>query len=415
MSQLVVAALRDFPVVLVVGARQVGKSTLVQAIADSEWRARYFTLDDRTVLDAALTSPDGFLEEIEHPAIIDEVQKAPDLLRAIKLLVDRQRKPGMFLLTGSANILTLSKVSESLAGRVAVFELDPFSWPELNRNRVPSSIDDLFGAGKSGDLLKVWPKASQGGRLQEIQKFILSGGFPTPSLMDSERSRQLWFESYRQTYIERDLRDITNIAHLPDFGRLMRTLALRTGQMLNMSELSRDVGLPVSTLRRYFHILAQTYQAFVVPPFFANVGKRLVKTPKVYMADTGVACHLSAADRWETLVSQNRVGPTVETWVMTEIRKMIAVSSRPAELLYWRTSTGQEVDFLLERGGDIVGIEVKWGAGIQERDLSGMNGCREALGKRWRMGVLLHGGTETVPIDDKTIAVPFGVFFGRET
>jgi hypothetical protein len=414
LSQLVVSSLQDFPVVLVVGARQVGKSTLVQAIAGSEWDARYFTLDDRTVLDAALTNPDGFLNEIKQPAIIDEIQKAPDMLRAIKLLVDRQRKPGMFLITGSANILTLSKVSESLAGRVAVYELNPFSWPELNGSPAPTSIDDLFGARKSGDLLKFWPGASRAGRLQEIQTFILSGGFPTPSLMDSERSRRLWFESYRQTYIERDLRDITNITNLPDFGRLMRTLALRTGQMLNISELSRDIGLPVSTLRRYFHILTQTYQASIVPPFFANVGKRLVKTPKAYMADTGLACHLSASDRWETLVGQNRVGPMVETWVMTEIKKMIAVSSRPAELLYWRTSTGQEVDFLLERGGDVVGIEVKWGAGIQEKDLSGMVACRQALGKRWRMGALLHGGTETVPIDEKTIAVPFGVFFGRD-
>jgi predicted AAA+ superfamily ATPase len=151
-----------------------------------------------------------------------------------------------------------------------------------------------------------------------------------------------------------------------------------------------------------------------VPPFFANIGKRLVKTPKGYQTDTGLACHLSASDRWETLISQNRVGQMVETWVMTEIRKMIAVSSRPTELLYWRTSTGQEVDFLLERGGEVVGIEVKWGAGIQEKDLSGMVACREALGERWRMGVLLNGGTETVPIDEKTLAVPFGVFFGRE-
>ncbi|MBI5197427.1 MAG: ATP-binding protein [Nitrospirae bacterium] len=412
---LIEESLRHFPVVLLVGARQTGKSTLVQALAGKDWPARYLTLDDRIVLDAALTNPDGFLQQTGLPVILDEVQRAPDLLRAVKLIVDRHRRPGMFLLTGSANILTLSRVSETLAGRVAVHELYPFSWTERYRQGPSTTIDHLFKAGTAREALKRWPVKSPPVRTREIQEVILRGGYPTPALMDSPRVRQTWFESYRQTYIERDLRDLAQIGNLPDFTRLMTTLALRTGQMLNLSGLSRDVGLPFSTLRRYFHILAQTYQVFLVPPYAKNIGKRLVKTPKVYVTDTGLGCHLSATDRWETLDRQNRVGATVETWVANELRKMVSVGSRRIGFGYWRTRSGQEVDFLLECGEEVVGVEVKWGTGFRENDLAGLKDCRDAIGPRFRFGVLLHGGREAIGLDERTLAVPFGVFFGRES
>lgn len=400
--------------VLLVGARQVGKSTLVQSISGKRWSGRYLTLDDRTVLDAALTNPDGFIQEVGWPVILDEVQRAPDLLRAIKLVVDRNRQPGMFLLTGSANVLTLSKVSETLAGRVAVHELYPFSWSEIQQKRSPGTIEHLFTAGTVSELIRRLPKTSPPNRIKEIQTIILTGGFPTPLLMNSERARHTWFESYRQTYIERDLRDLAGIEHLPDFNRLMTTLALRTGQMLNLSELSRDVGLPFSTLRRYFHILTQTYQVFLVTPFSKNIGKRLVKTPKVYMYDTGLACHLSATDNWETLVRQNRAGAMLETWVASELRKIFSVGRWSMGLGYWRTRIGQEVDFLIECRGEVVGIEVKLGTGFRAGSLDGLRKCRETIGRQWRFGVLLHGGTETIGLDERTIAVPFGVFFGLE-
>ncbi len=414
MKPVLLDSLRHFPVVLLVGARQVGKSTLAGAISGRAWRARYLTLDDRTVLDAALTNPDGFLREIGVPVVLDEVQRAPDLLRAVKLIVDRNRRPGVFLLTGSANVLTLSKVSETLAGRVAVHELHPFSWSELYRKPPPPVLTDLFSARTAREAIRRWPKTSPPERLREVQAFLLSGGFPTPAQMETGRARRTWFESYWQTYIERDLRDLALIAHLPDFHRLLAMLALRTGQVLNLSELSRDVGLPFSTLRRYFHLLAQTYQVFLVPPYSANIGKRLVKTPKVYMTDTGLACHLGAVERWETLLRQHRMGALVETWAANELRKMLSTHSRHVNLSYWRTQTGREVDFLLEQGGEVVGIEVKWGAGIRDKDLQGLKSCREALGKNWRFGVIVHGGTEAIAFDERTLAIPFGVFFGRE-
>lgn len=409
---LIVDSLRHFPVVLLVGARQVGKSTLVQAIGRQRWPASYLTLDERITLDAALNNPDGLVAANPGPVIIDEVQRAPDLLRAIKLSVDRDRRPGRFLLTGSANVLTLSSVSETLAGRVAVHELHPLSWSELTANDPPPLIDLLF-AGDPGAFLSR-RRRSAPDRSAEMQTQILRGGFPTPAQMSSERARRSWFDSYRQTYVERDLRDLANLANLPDFGRLMTTLALRTGQMLNASELSRDIGLPVTTLRRYFQILTQTYQVSLLQPFSTNMAKRLVKTPKVYLQDTGLACALSAADTWATLTRQHRVGALVETWVAAELRKLTALCDQRTELTYWRTRAGEEVDFLLERGGEVAGIEVKWGQGINRRDPAGLASCRAALRKRWRLGILAHGGTETVAVDEQTVALPLSVLLGRD-
>ena len=416
LSANILDSLEDFPVVLLIGARQVGKSTLVQDLAKEAWPARYLTLDERTVLDAALTNPDGLIQELgRQPVILDEVQRAPDLIRAIKLVVDRNRRPGMFLLTGSANVLTMANVSETLAGRVAVHELLPFSWLELLKKPKPSAIELLFTSPDPKTVITDLASTSSPARLKEVQDLILSGGFPTPSLMKRPGARRTWFESYRQTYLERDLRDLAAIKHLPDFGRLMTTLALRTGQMLNYSALSRDVGLTVTTLRRYFGILEQTFQAYPLYPYSANVGKRLVKTPKSYLTDTGLACHLSAASDWPTLVQRHQAGQMVETWVAGELRKVISLAGDRIDIWYWRTRGGREVDFILEKGGDLVGLEVKLGAGFSKKDLAGLKDCREAFGPRWRYGILLYGGTEVVPLEDRLVAMPFGVFFGRET
>jgi uncharacterized protein len=411
LAPIIRECISQFPVVLLVGARQVGKSTLAQHLIDESWKARYVSLDDRTALDAALMSPDGFVREGPTPCIIDEIQRAPDLLRAIKLDVDAHRKPGRFLLTGSANVLTLARVSETLAGRVAVRELAPFSWGELREDPPPLAVDALFEARSVRTLLKLLRPPPRVPRLKEIQDFVLSGGYPVPALMAPGRVRATWFESYRQTYIEGDLRDLANLAHVPDFGRLMTTLALRTGQLLNVSELSRDVGLSVTTLRRYFNILMQTFQIFLVHPYSVNIRKRLVKTPKIYFADTGVACHLGAVDRWETLERQGRIGSMVETWVAGELRKMLSWTSHRTDLWYWRTHDGREADFILERGGEVAGIEVKWHAGFEEKDLAGLRDCADALGDRWRFGLLLHGGDETVVVDAHTVAVPLASFF----
>lgn len=406
-------SLGQFPAVLLIGARQVGKSTLAQALAQGDWPARYVTLDQRTTLDAALLDPDGFVRELGTPVVIDEVQRAPDLLRAIKLQIDRDRKPGRYLLTGSANLLGLDAIPETLAGRMAVHRLHPFSFSERQGQGRPPLMDLLFTSESAGKLVESLQGQAETANLEQS---ILAGGYPTPALMDDDAMRATWFDSFRQTYIDRDLRELAQISNLPEFGRLLTTLANRTAQMLNASGLSRDIGLPTTTLRRYLNLLQLTFQLELLPAFAANRPKRLVKTPKAYFTDTGIAAHLSALSAWDDVERRQLVGPLLETWVHAELRKLLALQAPQPELSFWRTRTDHEVDFLVERGGEVVGLEVQWSGTLDRRQLRALDACRETLGSRWRLGVLLHGGTEAVAIDEHTAVIPIAhAFFGQST
>jgi len=411
-SEDIIDSLQNFPVVLLTGARQVGKSTLAQRLAETDWKAGYHTLDTRVVLDAALGDPDGFISGMPLPVIIDEVQRAPDLMRAIKGVVDRNRRPGQYLLTGSANLMTLQKVSETLAGRVALHELQPFMWSEMADKKPLSILKDCFTTTDAGKLLKKWKKHTFPDRRDEIKKRIIAGGYPTPSLMKSMSARRRWFDSYRQTYIERDIRDIASIQHLPDFGRLLDLLSFRTAQIINFSEVSRELGIPFSTLRRYMDLLEVTYQTYLLRPYFANIGKRLIKMPKLYFGDSGMACHLSAIDDWKTLERQGRVGSMVETWAASELKKMISLGETRYQLYYWHPYAGKEVDFIIERGEKLVAIEVKWSQKLDSSDIAGLKDCARDLKGRHLLSILLYPGRELIALDRQTIAMPFGFFFG---
>jgi hypothetical protein len=410
----ILESLKYFPVLLLIGARQVGKSTLAQGLIGPSWKARYLTLDDRTVLDAALRDPDGLISNIETPVVIDEVQKAPDLMRAVKRMVDRHRKPGQYLLTGSANLMTLSSVSESLAGRVALNTLYPFCWPELLEKPPPTILRDLFEVASSRDLLKRLPKSSRTDYRRQIIQQILAGGYPPPALIGSDQARHQWFSSYRQTYLERDLLQIRSIENIPDFNRLLSMVALRTGGLLNSSDLSRDTGLAFTTLRRYMNLLEMTYQIFLLKPYFTHVGKRLVKTPKLYLTDTGMACYLRGSEDWSMIEHQGQTGALVETWVASELLKLISLSDHRFQLYFWRTQTGREVDFLIERSGKLVAIEVKWAHRIDDSDIANLKRCADELKDKLRFSVILYNGSEIVPLSPNMVALPFPVFFGIE-
>ena len=412
LQDAVLESLKHFPAVLLTGARQVGKSTLAQALIKASWKATYFTLDDRTALDAALRDPDGFVNGLPMPVVIDEVQKAPDLLRAIKRDVDQNRRPGQYLLTGSANIMTLTTVSESLAGRIALHSLHPFCWPEFLEKPEPVILKDLFSGIDSKKLLKTYPRTSLKDYKPRLIERMLKGGYPTPALMESDQAREQWFSSYRQTYLERDLLNIKAIENLPDFNRLLSLAALRTGRLLNLSDLSRETGLPFTTLRRYMNLLEVTYQISLVQPYFTHLGKRLVKTPKLYFNDTGMAAHLMGVNEWKTLENQGHAGPMVETWVACELLKLMPVLDHRFRLYFWRTQTGQEVDFLIERAGKVVAIEVKWGHRIDESDVKHLSRLTEDLKERLLFSVILYSGIESVPLGPKTVAMPFPIFFG---
>ena len=423
LEPLVLEALQQFPVVLLTGARQVGKSTLVQALCRGAWPASYLTLDDRTTLDAALTDPDGFIAANPGPVAIDEIQRAPDLLRAIKLQVDRHRKPGRFLITGSANILTLKTVSETLAGRIALHQLYPFSDAELHRR--PSSPTILPRLFKSKDPLAVLrtlradrpPRpahimSSRGGRSgHQLLADILHGGYPDPALATHPSARSRWFEAYRTTYIERDIMQLTAIERLPEFGRLMLLAAARTGQVLNFADLGRDAGLPYVTLRRYMQVLEQTYQVSLISPFFTNVSKRLSKAPKLYWTDTGMAAHLLDLDDVHALERSPKLGALVETWVAQELQKLLSVAPVPMRLYGWRLQSGPEVDFLIEHGQRFVALEVKWGRSIDRAFLKTSQTLQAQWGQQLVVGVMLYGGDEVVALGPKMVAVPLGMFF----
>ena len=405
-------SLKHFPAVLLTGARQVGKSTLAQSLIGSAWPAEYFSLDDRLTLDAALRDPDGFVSGLPVPSVIDEIQRAPDLLRALKRAIDRNRRPGQYLLTGSANILSLPSVSESLAGRVALQTLYPFSWPEMEGVAVPGIINDLFEVKTAPELMKRLPKKPARDLRPRIIEQIITGGYPPVVFMDSHRARHEWHAAYRQTYLERDIRNLRAIENIPDFNRLLTLAALRTGKLLNLSELSRETGLPFSTLRRYMNLLEVTYQIFLIRPYFTHAGKQIVKTPKLYFNDTGTAAHLSGLDTWESIERSAALGPMVETWVASELSKLLPLLDPRFKLYFWRTQGGREVDFLVERGDQLVAIEVKWAAGLKKDNFRGLAACAEILKERLRFSVLLHSGRESVPFSERGVALPLPVFFG---
>lgn len=407
----ILESLRHFPVVLITGARQVGKSTLTLMLTETKWKANYLTFDDITTLNAALYDPDGFIEENSTPVIIDEVQKAPDIFRAIKLNIDRDRKPGKYLLTGSANIMTLKKISETLAGRVAIHELYPFSWAEFRQTGNNEIIDKLPTYNSAADLVNELPKESDINLRSQIKKLIFSGGYPPPVFMDSEESRNQWFESYRKNYIERDIRDIANLEHIPEFNRLLSIIALRTGQLINFSSISSEVGLPLSTLRRYLALLELTYQIYFIYPYYTNISKRLIKTPKVYYTDTGMVCNITATGNWRTLELQNRDGFLIETWVANELKKMISYSKQKPNIYFLRSQLGKEIDFVLAYGESIVGIEVKWSQNITKQELKTVEFFLNELKDRINYIIILYPGTRSVVFNKKIAAIPFDIFF----
>ena len=392
------AALADTPVVLVVGPRQAGKTTLCRLVAERRG-ARLLSLDDAATLAAATTDPAGFIAAIDGPVVLDEIQKAPALLPAIKLAVDRRRTAGRFLLTGSADVLSLPRFSESLAGRVEVLTLWPLSQGELVGRR-ERFIDVLFAkakidAGVAGES-----------RAQIIER-ALRGGFPEAVARRDPERRRAWFRAYVTTMIERDVRDLAQIEGLTDLPRLLNVLAARSASLLNVAELSRSLGLAHTTLSRYLALLEQTFLVRRVPAWAGSRARRAVKTPRVWVPDTGLLGHLAGLTPARLAEEPATVGPLLETFVVSELTKQLGWSRTPAELLHFRTHGGHEVDVVLEApDGRLVGIEVKAAATVGRGDLKGLRALRDVAGKRFHRGVVLYTGRETLPFGPDLWALP---------
>jgi uncharacterized protein len=396
-SQNLEAALRVLPVAVVTGARQTGKTTLAKLL-----RAKrdYYTLDDVGVLDQAERNPDSLLAT--RPVTLDEVQRAPQLLLAVKRAVDGQRKAGDFVLTGSANLLLMGRVADTLAGRAIYLELPPFCPAEwMGRKEALEPIDRLFASNFD---LREWPDEKG-----NWQRWLLRGGFPPALAIEADRDRGLWFAAYVQTYLERDLRQLSDVASLPDFQRLMALAANRTAKLINQADLARDAALSHPTAHRYLNLLETGCLITRIRPFSTNPSSAMVKAPKLLWSDCGLAAWLAGIRVPEEVDKRLDSGFWLEQTIYQTLQSWRALDPTNRRLHYWRDRAGHEVDFILEQNGKLVAIEIKSSSQVSLSDTAGIQSFKGMLKKSHRLvcGVVLHAG-KARPLDKDVFALPWG-------
>ena len=390
-----VEALSDTPVVLLAGPRRAGKTTLARSMGDGG--RVYLTLDDQTTLEAARTDPTAFVRGLDL-AIVDEVQRVPELMLAIKKAVDDDYRPGRFLLTGSANVMTLPRVADSLAGRMETIKLLPLSRSEVLGRR-PTFLDAVF--------VSHLPKPKNVIVGKSLVELTLIGGFPEAMTRAGGRRRQDWGRSYLTSVLTRDLRDIADVEKLTELPKFVRLLAEHAGQLVNYSELGKGIGINYKTAQRYIGLLEQIFLVASLAPWHTNAIKRIVKTPKLHFLDSG----LLATSRGLTIdrLTHNRVafGALLETFVFAEIMKLMTWSDFQLTVYHFRDQEKNEVDLVLERDDGIVaGIEIKANATVTASDFSGLKKLADACGKNFAYGVVLYDGDTVVPFGSKLAAAP---------
>ncbi len=397
--QNVLDALADTPAVFIRGPRQSGKTTLVQQISAEYYPANYVTLDDLTVLAAVTRDPVAFIKNTPKPVILDEVQRAPDLLLAIKADIDGNREPGRYLLTGSGNVLTLPRVADALVGRMEVITLWPLSQGEIAGNK-EDFISRVFHADPSKVTGPIPP-------VEDLAARILHGGYPEPLDRTDIRRKSAWFNAYITTLLERDVRDLSQIQDLATLPRLLQLLAARTAGLFNQSEMARSAAIPNSTLGRYLNLLQAIFLIQTLPAWSGNLGKRLVKAPKLFLVDTGIACHLMGVENASTLREHSLAGNLLENFVVCEIAKQLSWTNHRARPYHFRSHTGNEVDIILEdAAGRMVAIEVKFANTVSSKQFKSLQILKESVPDRFLKGVVLCAGTDVVPFGDDLLALP---------
>ncbi len=414
LTSVVNRLLGEFRVVVITGPRQVGKSTLAKAVL-RERPGTYLTLDQPDVRERALADPLGLVTaSSEGTTVIDEVQLAPEILRSVKLAVDRDERPGAFLLTGSANLLRMRDVSESLAGRAAYLELAPLTLSERVGLPAPTAIEEAFAAPTTDAFLAALPSSpavSPDILRDQLCHAVVEGGMPGVLGMGLE-ARRNWYSAYLSTFVERDLWQLGRVDDLLAFRRLYSLALLRTSGLLNRADLAADSALDQRTVNRYLDLLDLGYQTRTIAPFSANLGKRLVKMPKLFARDSGMAAHVMRIDSWAAAQSAGLTGQLFETWMLSELSAIESLSASASTMHFWRTAAGSEVDLLLERGTSLVGVELKSSSTVRWNDTRGLRGLRDSMGERFRRGIIAYLGDEVRVLDDRICAVPAWLLVG---
>jgi uncharacterized protein len=390
-------ALKYFPVALLTGARQVGKSTLALDILDS-----YMTFDDITVYASARSDPQTFINGLKKPVVVDEIQKMPEILNAIKLDVDRKRVNGSYLLTGSSNIMAYKNIADSLAGRIAILELMPLSCKEI-----ASKDDDILDTLFSQEIAKV--------RLPDIKNDdiimqVINGGYPEIQKIDDPQGRYLWFGSYISTYIERDIRDIGELRHMDKFIRMFNMLASRSSQVLIKSDIARDAAIDGKTLDNYLQLLELTYQIFLLKPYSRNINKRFVKSNKIFFTDSGVLSYLLGISSPQQLMSSPYKGAVFETFVFAELLKAVKYAKQPTQIFFYRTFDRKEIDFILEKGDSLVAVEVKLSHTATKNDFRHIIDLQKSAGNS-AAGYVFYMGDHIMPFGENLYALPVKILF----
>lgn len=394
-------ALADTPVVLIVGPRRAGKTTLVRKMGDAG--RTYVTLDDRTVLDAARSDPAGFIRGLDR-VIIDEIQRAPELLLTIKKAVDEDYRPGRFLLTGSANVLTLPRVADSLAGRMETLRLLPLAQAEI-AGRTPTFLERLFDGRLRSDKHAILG--------DDLIRRVLSGGFPEAIGRETGRRRQDWARSYLTSVLTRDLRDIADLEKLAELPKFVRLIAENSGRLVNHSQFGAGIDVSYKTARRYVALLEQVFLVATLQPWFTNALQRIVKTPKLHFLDSGLLATTRGLTFERVKANRGALGTLLESFVFSEVLKLMTASDLRLTPYHFREQETREVDIVLERDdGRIAGIEVNASATVRAGDFAGLRTLAEVSKSRFACGVVLYDGTDLVPFGEKLAAAPLSSLWG---
>ncbi len=391
-------SLKTSPVVLLTGARQTGKTTLVRELAQ-DGKYTYVTFDDLRFLSAARSDPIGFLAGLSKPVILDEIQRVPDLFLAIKHDVDQNRLPGRYLLTGSANPLLIPKVADSLAGRMEILRLYPFSQGELMHMQ-EHFIDSVF---KSSFKPLPAPEIP----IEVLCEMLVTGGYPIMQTLKEEETLESWCNSYITSLLQKDVRDLARIEGLRHLPNLLNLLSTRASCLLNVHELSRSSGIAATTLQRYLQLLQTLFLIDFILPWSVNDGKRFVKSPKVYLSDTGLLCFLLGVNQKKLLSTPSLRGNILENFVVSELLKQMTWNRNRTKLYFMRSTKGEEVDVVLEnKERKIVGIEIKGKQQIEYEDFKGLRALKTASKDNFIRGIIVYPGEDCIPFGKDMFALP---------